>query len=291
MVTPKVVLVTGASTGIGKACAEYLAGRGYRVYGASRRFPETPTPTGAFTMIRMDITDTGSVRRGVGTIAEREGRIDAVFNNAGAHVVGPIEDISIEDAEKNVQTNFFGALRVCKAVIPLMRAAGGGSIINMSSVGGVFSLPYQGIYGAGKFALEGMTEALRVEVRHFGIRVSVIEPGDIRTQDCRSVSFTTSAYEPWFSNAVKLYEADEQKGYPPERIGPLIERIIRSPNPRLHYGFGQCLPVAGSLLQAGDAAASGAVGFLPDVQGLSARPRSRLSPSRGPVSSPRSSLR
>jgi NAD(P)-dependent dehydrogenase (short-subunit alcohol dehydrogenase family) len=236
---PKVVLITGASTGIGKACAEFLANRGYRVYGTSRRSPESPTPTGTYTMIRMDITDTGSVQRGVDVVAQREGRIDAVFNNAGAHLVGPIEDISIEEAERNLQTNFFGALRVCKAVIPLMRAAGGGSIINMSSVGGILSVPYQGIYGAGKFALEGMTEALRVEVRHFGIRVSVIEPGDIRTQDCRSLSFKTAAYEPWFSNAVKLYEADEQRGYPPERIGPLIERIIRSPNPKLHYSFGR----------------------------------------------------
>ncbi len=239
MDTPKVVLITGASTGIGKACAEYLGARGYRVYGTSRRGPESPTATGPFTMIRMDITDNASVKKGVDTIAGREGRIDVAFNNAGAHVVGPIEDVSIADAETSLQTNFFGALRVCKAVIPLMRAAGGGSIINMSSVGGVLSLPYQGIYGAGKFALEGMTEALRVEVRHFGIRVSVIEPGDIRTQDCRSVSFATSAYEPWFSTAVKLYEADEKKGYPPEKIGPLVEHIMNSPNPKLHYSFGR----------------------------------------------------
>ena len=239
MDVPRVVLITGASTGIGKACAEYLGEKGYRVYGTSRRSPESPTPARAFTMIRMDVTDTASVQRGMDLIMEREGRIDAVFNNAGTHVVGPIEDISIEEAETNVQTNFFGALRVCKAVIPLMRAAGRGCIINMSSVGGVLSLPFQGIYGAGKFALEGMTEALRVEVRHFGIRVSLIEPGDIRTQDCRSLSFKTAAYEPWFSNAVKLYEKDEQKGYPPERIGPLVTRIIESRNPKLRYSFGR----------------------------------------------------
>jgi NAD(P)-dependent dehydrogenase (short-subunit alcohol dehydrogenase family) len=239
MDVPRVVLITGASTGIGKACAEFLSHKGYRVYGTSRRSPEPPAPARAFTMIRMDVTDTASVQRGVDLIVQREGRIDAVLNNAGAALVGPIEDISILDAETNIQTNFFGALRVCKAVIPLMRAAGGGCIINMSSVAGVLSLPYQGIYGAGKFALEGMTEALRVEVRHFGIRVSLIEPGDIRTQDCRSRIFTTSAYEPWFSRAVKLYEADEQKGYPPEKIGPLVARIIASRNPKLRYSFGR----------------------------------------------------
>ncbi len=238
MRAPAVVLITGASTGIGKACAQYLAARGFRVYGTSRRAAESPALSGAFHMVRMDVTDSASVARCVAAVAEREGRIDVLVNNAGAAMVGPIEDIPIDDAETNVRTNCLGALRVCQAVIPLMRAQGGGRIINISSVGGVIGLPFQGIYSAGKFALEGMSEALRIEVRRFGIGVSLIEPGDVRTQDCRSKILRTEAYEPYFSNAVRQYEADEAKGYPPQKMGPLVERIILSARPKLRYTFG-----------------------------------------------------
>ena len=187
MKVPSVVIVTGASGGIGKACAQYLAGKGYHVYGTSRRAAEEWTATEGLVMIRMDVTDSRSVADGVRRVHDREGRVDAVVNNAGALVVGPLEDIPMAEAEKNVQTNCLGALRVCQAVIPLMRAQGGGRIINISSVGGAIGLPFEGIYSAGKFALEGMSEALRVEVRHFGISVSLIQPGDVRTQDCRKV--------------------------------------------------------------------------------------------------------
>jgi short-subunit dehydrogenase len=189
-------------------------------------------------MIRMDITDSRSVTEGIRLVQEREGRIDAVVNNAGDLLVGPIEDIPIAEAEKSVQTNCLGALRVCQAVIPLMRAQGEGRIINISSVGGAIGLPFEAVYSAGKFALEGMSEALRIELRHFGIKVSLIQPGDVRTQDCRRVILTTKAYEPYFSNALRQYEADERKGYPPEKMGPLVERILLSGNPRLRYTFG-----------------------------------------------------
>jgi NAD(P)-dependent dehydrogenase (short-subunit alcohol dehydrogenase family) len=238
MNVPSVVLVTGASGGIGKACAEYLAGKGFRVYGTSRRAPEKPASAERVVMIRMDITDSRSVAEGIRLVHEREGRLDAVVNNAGAGVVGPIEDVPVDEAEKNVQTNCLGALRVCQAVIPLMRAQGGGRIINVSSVGGTIGLPFEGVYSAGKFALEGMSEALRIELRHFGIKVSLIQPGDVRRQDCRSVTPATKEYEPWFSNALRQYEADESKGYPPEKMGPLVERILASGNPRLRYTFG-----------------------------------------------------
>jgi NAD(P)-dependent dehydrogenase (short-subunit alcohol dehydrogenase family) len=241
MRAPAVVVVTGASTGIGKACAEYLAGRGFHVYGTSRRAAEEPAPAGSLVMIRMDITDSRSVTEGIRRVQEHEGRIDAVVNNAGALLVGPIEDIPIGEVEKSVQTNCLGALRVCQAVIPLMRAQGGGRIINISSIGGAIGLPFEGIYSAGKFALEGMSEALRIELRHFGIKVSLIQPGDVRIQDCRRVIFTTKAYEPYFSSALRQYEADERKGYPPEKMGPLVERILSSGNPRLRYTFGQTL--------------------------------------------------
>jgi NAD(P)-dependent dehydrogenase (short-subunit alcohol dehydrogenase family) len=245
----KVILVTGASTGIGKACAHYLGGKGHRVYGASRRASPESAGDQSFRTIRMDVADSASVLRGVGEILEREGRIDAVFNNAGIHTVGPIEGLSIEDIEASFQTNCIGAMRVCKAVLPHMRAQGGGSIINMSSAAGIIALPYQGAYSGSKFALEGMTEALRAEVRRFGVKVSLIEPGDIRHQDCRKEAGAAEAYEPYCSKALRVAWSDEEKGYDPERIGPLVERILGSPRPRLRYGFGPAYQSAAIVLK------------------------------------------
>lgn len=234
----RVLLVTGASAGIGKACAEFLGARGYRVYGASRSAESGSAEGGSFRMIRMDVADSASVARGVKAIVEAEGRIDAVFNNAGIHTVGPIEALSLEQIEAAFQANCFGAIRVCKEVIPLMRGQGGGRIINMSSVGGIIALPYQGAYSGSKFALEGMTESLFNEVRRFGIKVSLIEPGDIRHQGCHAAAAPIEAYEPYCSRALRVGWDEEERGYPPERIGPLVERILNSPNPRLRYGFG-----------------------------------------------------
>jgi NAD(P)-dependent dehydrogenase (short-subunit alcohol dehydrogenase family) len=246
---PLVIIVTGASTGIGKACAQYLGSKGHRVYGTSRNAPEGSTESGAFLMIRMDITDSASVARGIGLIMEREGRIDAVVNNAGIHAVGPIECTPVEEIEKSWQTNCLGAIRVCKEVIPIMRSQGGGRILNMSSMGGIIGIPFQSAYSGSKFALEGMTEILRAEVRPFGIKVSLIEPGDVRHQDCHSEAEVIPAYEKAFANAMKVAWADEEKGFPPERIGPFVQKILVSPHPRTRYVFGAAFYVALPVLK------------------------------------------
>ena len=146
----KVLLITGASSGIGKICAEYLHGRGYKVYGASR----TPPSGIGYPHIRMDVNDDGSVIAGMGEVVDKEGRIDVVVNCAGFGIAGSVEDTSLDEAKAQFETNFFGVLRVCKAVLPSMRRAGSGLIINISSIAGVVSLPFQGFYSAGKFALE-----------------------------------------------------------------------------------------------------------------------------------------
>jgi NAD(P)-dependent dehydrogenase (short-subunit alcohol dehydrogenase family) len=234
-----VVLVTGASTGIGKACAEYLGAKGFRVYGTSRNAPADPTRSGSYRMLRMDVTDSGSIRAAIERILLETGRIGAVFNNAGVHSVGPLEDIPVEEIEKSYQTNCLGPMRVCKVLVPVFRAQGGGRIINMSSLAGTLAVPFQSAYSGSKFALEGMTGALRAEVRGFGIAVSLINPGDIRHQDCHGMTAASQAYEPCFSNAMKVAWDDEEKGYPPERIGPLVERILTCRKPRLRYYFGQ----------------------------------------------------
>jgi NAD(P)-dependent dehydrogenase (short-subunit alcohol dehydrogenase family) len=239
----RVVVVTGASSGIGKACAEHLARRGYRVFGAQRRTSPAPADAAAVEMIAMDVTDDASVQRAIAAVHARVGRIDAVINNAGNALMGAVEDTSVEEARAQLETNFFGVLRVCRAVLPLMRAQGGGHIVNISSLAGVLGLPFSGLYSASKFALEGMTESLRLETRRFGIKVVLIEPGDFRS-DLATVRRTASgaaandAYGPAFARFKVQQEKDEAAAPTPEPIALLVERILAADRPRLRYHVG-----------------------------------------------------
>lgn len=240
-----VVLITGASSGIGKACAEHLARRGYRVFGTSRRapFPPIPSPPGQPVMLQMDVTQDESVQRAVDCIVQETGRLDVVVNNAGFGIAGAVEDTSIEEAKRQLETNFFGVLRVCRTVLPVMRAQGEGLIVNISSLGGIIALPFQALYSASKFAVEGLTEALRLEMRPFGIRVTLMEPGDMRTEftdrRVRVAAWTeTSAYAPYAARVLQVMETDERNGGSPETAAFLLERILRSPNPAPRYRVG-----------------------------------------------------
>src|SRR5947209_7799476 len=151
-----IALVTGASSGIGRACARYLAEHGFRVYGTSRK---PASEAGRATMLQMDVTDDASVQRAVDTIVERERRIDIVVNNAGIAIAGPMELTAIEEAKRQFEVNVFGALRVIGAVLPILRKQGAGYIVNIGSIGGLIAIPYQPLYSASKFALEGMSES------------------------------------------------------------------------------------------------------------------------------------
>ncbi len=240
-----VVLITGASSGIGRACAEHLAWRGYRVFGTSRRAPLPPTPPlpGQPVMLPMDVTRDESVQQAVDFVVRETGRLDVVVNNAGFGIAGAVEDTSVEEAKAQLETNFFGVLRVCRAALPVMRAQGEGLIVNIGSLGGVIALPFQALYSASKFAVEGLTEALRLEVRPFGIRVTLIEPGDMRTsftdQRVRVAGWTReSAYGPYGERVLQVVEHDERSGGSPEAVAVLLERIIRSPNPAPRYRVG-----------------------------------------------------
>jgi NAD(P)-dependent dehydrogenase (short-subunit alcohol dehydrogenase family) len=248
--TPRVVLITGASSGIGKACAIHLSGKGYRVYGTSRSvraLPGTPShETGrsaAFEMIPMDVNSEESVERAVEFIVKREKRLDVLVNCAGYGLAGAAEDTGAEEAHDQVETNFFGVFRLCRNVLPIMRRQRGGYIVNISSIGGLIGIPFQSLYSASKFALEGFTEALRTEVHQFGIRVVLIEPGDFRTgftahRSKAVASEENPVYKELFAKALGVMEADEMNGPTPEKIGPLLERIIttRSPKPRYRIG-------------------------------------------------------
>jgi NADP-dependent 3-hydroxy acid dehydrogenase YdfG len=239
--SPQVILITGASTGFGKACAELLADSSYSVYGTSRRKAEPP-PSG-YEMLQMDVTDDASVAASVATVLEREGRIDVLVNNAGVGMAGAIEDTSIEEARMLMDTNFLGVVRVTRAVIPGMREHRSGLVINMGSIAGWIAVPFQAFYSASKFALEGYSEALRMEVRPYGIRVAVIEPGDYHT------NFTTnrvraraaddrSAYRDRFEAAIASMEHSELNGPGPESVARLVKRLVEQKSPALRHSAG-----------------------------------------------------
>src|SRR5215216_1380823 len=177
----KIALVTGASSGIGQATAERLAQAGYKVYGTSRRAAQAGAQS--FEMLPLDVTNDESVAAIVTELVRREGRIDLLVNNAGFSVApAGAEESSIEQARSIFDTNFFGAVRMTRAVVPHMRHQGGGRIINIGSVLGFLPMPYGALYAATKHAVEGYSESLDHELRTRGIRVSVIEPAYTKTQ-------------------------------------------------------------------------------------------------------------
>jgi NAD(P)-dependent dehydrogenase (short-subunit alcohol dehydrogenase family) len=240
---PRVVLVTGASSGIGLACATHLAGRGFRVYGTSRRAAAGSAALGDVVMLTADVTDNASVEQAVATVLDLEGRLDIVVNNAGMGIAGPVENTSTEQAKGQFEVNFFGAFRVCRAVLPAMRRQHSGYIVNIGSIGGLLAIPYQSMYSASKFALEGLSEALRMEVRPFGIRVVIIEPGDHKTALTENRQFSeipgaTDAYNPSFEAALLKTAHDEQSGPEPEQVARLLYRIVNQRHPRLRYTIG-----------------------------------------------------
>jgi len=242
----RVVLVTGASSGIGRSCAELLAARGCRVYGASRR----AAAIAGVEPLLMDVTDDDSVARAVAVVMEREGRLDVVVNNAGIAIAGAVEDCCIADAKEQFDVNLFGALRVCRAVLPAMRRQRAGYIINVGSIGGLIAIPYQGLYSASKFALEGLTESLRLEVRDFGIRVVLIEPGDHRTALTANRRFVDSdTYRERVDCAIARMALDEQGGPHPEGVARLVYRVIQKPHPRLRYTVGPVMQRAAVWLK------------------------------------------
>ncbi len=245
---PLVVLVTGASSGIGKACAELLFARGYRVYGTSRQAPRAvvqkvaPDDSPLLQMIPLDVTSDESVAQAVGIVAACEGRIDVVVNNAGFGVAGAAELTTIEEAREQFETNFFGMMRVCRAVLPIMRQRGSGRILNVSSIAGRIGVPFQALYSASKFAVEGFTEALRMEMAPFGIQVVLIEPGDFRTHFTAARRMVRGAGSPAYAErqakALAVMEHDETHGATPEAVGRLVHRIVTCRSPRARYAVG-----------------------------------------------------
>jgi NAD(P)-dependent dehydrogenase (short-subunit alcohol dehydrogenase family) len=237
----QVVLIVGASSGMGKVCGEYLAEKGMTVYGASRSLKANSEA--GFRALPMDVTDDNSVQQCIQQIQDQQGSLDVVINCAGYGIAGAVEETSPEEAIAQFNTNFFGTHRVCRAVLPLMRKQKSGIIINISSLAGLLAVPFQSFYSASKFAMEGMTEALRMEVRPFGIRVVLIEPGDFKTdfpanRKSSADSQKSDVYRDAMERSVGVMREEEKLGKVPIPVARLIERIIATPSPRLRYTVG-----------------------------------------------------
>jgi NAD(P)-dependent dehydrogenase (short-subunit alcohol dehydrogenase family) len=233
----KVIFITGVSSGLGKHTAGYLAKKGHKVYGTTRKDVE---PNSNLTFIKMDVTGFASVQHGVDLILQKEGRIDVLINNAGMGYAGAIEDFSADEAHLEMNTNFYGVVNTIQAVLPVMRQQGSGLIININSLGGLMGLPFQGFYSASKFAVEGLSEALRMELKQFNISIVQINPGDHQTQftaNRKMIAKTdeSSAYQSQFNKTLAIIENDERNGLKPIAVAKKINSILQKKHPRTRY--------------------------------------------------------
>ena len=236
----KVVLITGGSSGIGKSIGEFLHQKGFVVYGTSRN-PEKITNS-IFPLVALDVRDKQSIVNCVAEVIEKSGRLDIVINNAGVGITGPIEEIPTEEIRNNFETNLFGPIEVMKAVLPQMRAQKSGLIINITSIAGYMGLPYRGIYSASKGALELITEALRMEVKSFGIQITNVAPGDFATNIAagryHAPVVKGSAYELPYGNTLKEMDSHVDSGSNPNEMAEAIFAIIKTEKPKVHYKVG-----------------------------------------------------
>ncbi len=233
-------LITGASAGIGRACAEALQAAGWAVTGASRR---GTAPAGCAGLV-MDVDDDESVRAGVAGMLAQRGRIDALVAAAGWGLAGAVEQCPVADAQAQLETNFWGCVRVVQQVLPAMRARGGGRIVLLSSIGGLIGIPFQAFYSASKFALEGLGEALAYEVAPFGVQVTLVEPGNVKTDFTTSRRTSATAardprYGSAFTKALSLMEHDEANGVPAAEVAAVVRRVLETPHPPRRVSAGK----------------------------------------------------
>ncbi len=238
----KVVLITGASSGIGKAIGEFLHHKGFMVYGTSRN-PDKITNS-VFPLITLDVRNSDSIQVAVAKVIAISGRLDILINNAGIGITGPLEEIPMEEIKANFDTNFFGPITVMQAVLPQMREQQSGLIINISSIAGCMGLPYRSIYSASKGALSLVTEALRMEVKSFGIQITDVAPGDFATNIAAGryhAPSKSSAYEKPYAATLQMMDAHVDSGSNPIEMAEAIYSIIQNPNPKVHYRVGLLL--------------------------------------------------
>ena len=231
----QVIIITGASSGFGKATAEMLSQKGHTVYGLCRR---RVLAESNIKYCQCDVRNREQIAAVVEQIVAEQGRVDVLINNAGMGIGGALELASKEEIDMQMGTNFMGCVNMCQAVLPYMRQARKGKIINLSSIGGVMGLPYQGFYSASKFAIEGFTEALAAEVTRFGIHVCMVEPGDFATGFTGSrknsqATLDDPDYGPVFKNSLAIIEKEENGGLKPEVLARRIVKLVEKKKPPL----------------------------------------------------------
>ncbi len=240
---PKVVLITGGSSGIGKAIGEYLSEKGYKVFGTSRN-PENCSDS-TFPLLKMDVNDTESIEAAIAEVLSKVEKIDVVINNAGVGITGPIEETPETEIKKAFQTNFHGPINVIKAVLPQMRKQGFGHILNITSIAGYMGLPYRGIYSASKAALEITIEAMRMETLQFGVKMTNVAPGDFATNIAagryHAPVLENSPYSKNYGNTLKTMNEHVDNGGNPLEMAKVVHKIIETPNPKIHYKVGSPL--------------------------------------------------
>ena len=239
----KVILITGASSGIGKAIGEFLHDKGFVVYGTSRN-PEKLLNS-VFPLLALDVRNANSIHAAVAKVISISGKIDVLINNAGVGITGPLEEIPTEEIRNNFETNFFGPIEVIKAVLPGMRDKRSGLIINITSIAGYMGLPYRSIYSASKGALALVTEALRMEVKSLGIHITTIAPGDFATNIAagrfHTPLYPDSAYAIPYGNTLNMMDSHVDTGSNPHDMAVAVYKIIQDPHPGVHYKVGAFL--------------------------------------------------
>jgi NAD(P)-dependent dehydrogenase (short-subunit alcohol dehydrogenase family) len=241
----QVVLITGASSGMGKETAKLLLQQGYTVYAAARRIDRMADlqPLGG-KVLSMDVTDDAAMIRGVDEIIRAEGRIDVLVNNAGFGSYGAIEEVPMSDARYQMDVNVFGLARLSQLVIPHMRRQGSGKIVNITSIGGKVVTPFGGWYHASKFAVEALSDAMRMEVKSFGVDVIVIEPGGVKTEwgqiamDNLAKVSGIGPYKGMVDRVLATMPGIEAKAAEPLVIARLVARAITAKRPKTRYHGG-----------------------------------------------------
>ena len=245
----KIALVTGASSGIGESTARRLHDAGFVVYGAARRVDRmAPLATTGVHTVALDVTDESATRKVVADILDAHGRIDVLVNNAGYGSYGALEDVPMDEARSQIEVNLLGLAGLTRAVLPAMRSQRSGTIINISSMGGRLATPLGAWYHASKFAVEGLSDALRLELRRFGIHVVLIEPGLIRT-DWNSIAAcklrATSGAGPYADQAEAIAVSldnnarpDAPRTSPPDVVARAVTRAATTRRPRTRYAVG-----------------------------------------------------
>ena len=235
-----VVLITGASSGIGKSIGEYLHLQGYKVYGTSRN-PKHNVLNGIH-FLTIDVTDVATIRSAITQLIEKEGRIDYLINNAGKGITGPLEETPDEQIQAAFDTNYFGVLRMIKHVLPHMRTQKSGMIINITSIAGYMGLPYRGVYSATKSALEITTEAYRMELKEFGIKMTNIAPGDFATNIAsgryHAPVLENSPYKKNYGRTLSIMDEHVSHGEDPIQMAKKVHQVMQKTNPTIHYKVG-----------------------------------------------------